>query len=87
MATISAIRFNKPIKEFYLKLKAKGKPGRVCIVACMNKLIRIIPRLFGTQYIMGGKLCSKTRCCIKKIYKRLDRIIVCSIYNKERSER
>jgi len=25
-----------------LKLKAKGKPGRVCIVACMNKLIRII---------------------------------------------
>ena len=42
MATISAIRFNKPIKEFYLKLKAKGKPGRVCIVACMNKLIRII---------------------------------------------
>jgi transposase len=42
MATISAIRFNKPIKEFYLKLKAKGKLGRVCIVACMNKLIRII---------------------------------------------
>jgi len=37
--------------------------------------------LFGTQYIMGGKLCSKTRCCIKKIYKRLDRIIVCSSPN------
>jgi len=36
------------------------------------------PCLFGTQYIMGGKLCSKTRCCVKKIYKRLDRIIVCS---------
>nr|WP_291493518.1 transposase [Desulfurella sp.] len=42
MANISAIKSNKQIKEFYLKLKSKDKPGRVCIVACMNKLMRII---------------------------------------------
>ncbi len=45
MATVSAIKFNKEIRAFYLRLKGKNKPGRVCIVACMNKFLRIINAL------------------------------------------
>ncbi len=39
MATVSAIRANPPIREFYTRLKAKGKPSKVAIVACMRKLL------------------------------------------------
>lgn len=39
MAAMSAIKCNIRIKEFYLKLRSKGKPGKVALVACMRKLI------------------------------------------------
>ena len=42
MATLSAIRYNKTIKEFYERLLQKGKTKMTAIIACMNKLIRII---------------------------------------------
>jgi len=55
--------------------------------SCMHEqAYKDYPCLFGTQYIMGGKLCSKTRCCIKKIKKRLDKIIVCIILTSAGSE-
>jgi len=41
MAAFSAMRFNKKLKEFAEKLKAKGKPYKVIIVAVMRKLIVI----------------------------------------------
>jgi transposase len=42
MATLSAIRFNPVIKEFYQRLLSKHKPFKVAITACMRKLLAII---------------------------------------------
>lgn len=42
MATISAVRHNKPIQVFYQRLVAKGKPKKVALVACMRKLLVIL---------------------------------------------
>jgi len=42
MAAMSALRCNTKIKSFYKKLKKKGKPGKLALVACMRKLIVII---------------------------------------------
>ena len=39
MATITAIRANPPIRDFYRRLKADGKPSKVAITACMRKLL------------------------------------------------
>lgn len=42
MATLSAIRFNPQIKDFYKKLRAASKLPKVAMVACMHKLLTII---------------------------------------------
>jgi transposase len=42
MATLSAIRYNKPIKTFYQRLVANGKLKKVALVACMRKLLIIL---------------------------------------------
>ena len=42
MATLSAIRYNKFIKEFYERLVANGKPRMVAITACMRKLLTVL---------------------------------------------
>jgi transposase len=42
MATVVATRFNPVIRAFYKRLKAKGKPSKVCLVACMHKLLTIL---------------------------------------------
>lgn len=42
MATLSAVRFNKPIKAFYDRLLSRGKPKKVALVACMRKLLTIL---------------------------------------------
>lgn len=39
MITLSAIRWNKPIKDFYQRLVASGKPKKVALTACMRKLL------------------------------------------------
>lgn len=39
MAALAAIRHNPHIKDFYARLKARGKPGKVALVACMRKLL------------------------------------------------
>lgn len=39
MAALAAIRFNDHIKAQYARLKARGKPGKVALVACMRKLL------------------------------------------------
>ena len=39
MATLSAIRANPPIRDFYKRLRAQGKPAKLAIVAAMRKLI------------------------------------------------
>lgn len=40
IASWSAIQYNKPCKALYERLKGKGKPSKVALVAVMNKLIR-----------------------------------------------
>ncbi|MFV3130081.1 transposase [Niveispirillum sp. KHB5.9] len=42
MATMSAIRHNKPIADFYSKLIADGKKGKLALVAAMRKFITIL---------------------------------------------
>lgn len=40
IASWSAIRYNQTCKESYERLKAKGKPSKVALVAVANKLVR-----------------------------------------------
>jgi transposase len=42
MAAITAARHNAVIKEFYDRLRARDKPFKVAITACMRKLLTII---------------------------------------------
>ena len=42
MATTSAIRCNPVIREFYQRLKSRGKPHKVAMVACMRKVLTIL---------------------------------------------
>jgi transposase len=42
MATLSAIKHNKPIKEMYERLTASGKPFKLAMTACMRKLLTIL---------------------------------------------
>ena len=42
MATLRATRCNPVIKTFYQRLRQMGKPKKVCLVACMRKLLSIL---------------------------------------------
>lgn len=45
MAALTSVRCDPILKEFYLRLRAKGKPPKVALVACMRKLIVLMNRL------------------------------------------
>lgn len=45
MATLSAVRFNPQLKEFYSRLTGAGKPKKVAMVACMRKLLILLNSL------------------------------------------
>lgn len=49
MATLSAVRYNQPIREFYLRLVARGKLKKVALVACMRKLLTILNSMAKTE--------------------------------------
>jgi transposase len=42
MATTTAIRSNPVIRAFYERLKSRGKPHKVAMVACMRKMLTIL---------------------------------------------
>jgi transposase len=42
MATLTATRFNPLLRAFYERLRARGKPAKVALVACMRKLLTIL---------------------------------------------
>jgi transposase len=42
MAAMTAIRSNPVIRAFYDRLKSRGKPHKVAIVACMRKILTIL---------------------------------------------
>lgn len=48
MATMTAIRFNPVIKEFYDRLTAAGKPHKVAATAAMRKLLIILNAIIRT---------------------------------------
>ena len=41
MATLSAVRWDPLMKAHYQHLRARGKLGKVALVACMRKLLGI----------------------------------------------
>jgi len=49
MATLTAIRFNPVLKEFYERLVSKGKPKKVAITACMRKLLVMLNAMCKTN--------------------------------------
>lgn len=49
MATLSAIRFNPPIKQFYDRLVKTGKLHKVAMVACMRKLLTVLNAMLKTM--------------------------------------
>jgi transposase len=49
MATLSAIRHNAVIRDFYERLLGVGKPKKVAIVACMRKLLTILNAMLRDQ--------------------------------------
>ena len=48
MAAFSAMRCNPVIRAFSERLKAKGKPFKVVVVACIRKLFTILNALLKT---------------------------------------
>ena len=40
MCSLSAIKYNTACKELYDRLKAKGKRGKVALIAVCNKLLK-----------------------------------------------
>jgi transposase len=49
MATLSAIRWNPAIKAMYERLKARGKPFKVSMIACLRKLLVILNTMARTN--------------------------------------
>jgi transposase len=45
MAAVSAVRHDRILKDFYLRLRAAGKKPKVALTACMRKLIILMNRL------------------------------------------
>jgi transposase len=49
MATLSAVKRNPAIRDFYQRLRAAGKLPKVALVACMRKLLTILNAMARTQ--------------------------------------
>jgi transposase len=45
MAAVAAARFNPILAAFYQRLKARGKPSKVCLVAVMRKMLCVLNHL------------------------------------------
>jgi len=45
MAALSAVRYDRILKDFYLRLRAAGKKPKVALTACMRKLIVLMNHL------------------------------------------
>lgn len=46
MAAVASVRWNKPLVDFYHRLRSKGKCGKVAIVAVMNKLLAMMNSVY-----------------------------------------
>jgi transposase len=61
-ACISAIRFNPVIREFYLRLLAKGKPKKLAICACMRKMIHLFWAIWKYQRTFDATFAQMCTC-------------------------
>jgi len=41
MSSLSAVRYNPVLRAFWIRLRERGKPPKVALVACMHKLLTI----------------------------------------------
>ena len=49
MSTVVAVRRNPILKEFYERLRARGKPAKQALTACMRKLLVILNAMLRRQ--------------------------------------
>ncbi len=42
MAMLATVKYNPKIKEFYERLKSKGKPAKVAMIACARKMLGLL---------------------------------------------
>jgi len=49
MAALVAVRCNPEFKAFYARLRAKGKPAKVALTACMHKLLTLLNAMMKTR--------------------------------------
>lgn len=49
MAAVAATRFNPVIRTLYRRLRAKGKPAKLALTACMRRMITILNAMAKTQ--------------------------------------
>lgn len=59
MAALSASRFNAPLKAFFERLKAAGKPHKVALVAVARKLLTILNAMLRDQSQWNPQLAAK----------------------------
>ena len=50
MAAVAATRFNPVIGALYRRLRAKGKPAKLALTACMRRMITILNAMVKTQH-------------------------------------
>jgi len=56
MATLSAVRFNPPIRDYHARLMAAGKLPKVALVACMRKLLTVLNAMMRDQTPWSPKM-------------------------------
>ena len=57
LAAMNAVRFNNACKDLYIRLRAKGKPFKVAIVAAINKLIKQLFAVVKNNSAFDNNLC------------------------------
>lgn len=50
MATLTAMRYDRILKEFYLRLRSAGKKPLVAMTACMRKLVILMNHLLKNDH-------------------------------------
>ena len=49
MAALAAVRWNPILRSFWRRLRERGKPPKVALVACMHKLLTILNAMLAHQ--------------------------------------
>jgi transposase len=61
MCTITSIRSNEVIRQKYLNLLSKGKPKKVCIIACLRKIVITLNALIRDDELWDENKFSKSK--------------------------